>query len=147
MSAVTLKNMIIDLDGMFEKTPFNLAAENGLFSVCQYMVDKIQSQEAYQDLFSYACSLCDDETNMKVCEMVIKKLKNVNFLGDEGRTELHLAAEHGVLKISKLIVEYVDDWNPKDDYGETPLDLAVKNGEIATVEFFRSLQAKRIKCK
>ena len=75
--------------------------------------------------------------------MVIKKLKNINFLDEEGRTQLHDAARHGVLDICKLIVRYVDDWNPKNEKGETPLDLAVKNGETATVEFFRSLQAKK----
>ena len=144
LTAPKLKRIIINEDGKFGKTPFNLAAAIGRFSICQFMIDRYQLYDrSYHKLFAYACSYFEEEPNLTVCEMVIKKLKNVNFLDKEGQTQLHEAARHGVLDICKLIVRYVVDWNPKNKNGETPLELAVKNGETETVEFFRSLQAKK----
>ena len=139
-----LKKIIIDEDGKFGKTPFNLAARINRFSICQFMIDRYQVYDpSLQNLFAYACSYFMEKPNLKLCEMVIKKLKNINFLDEKGQTQLHEAAQDGVLDICKLIVRYEEDWNPKNEDGETPLDLAVKNGETTTVEFFRSLQAKK----
>ena len=122
-------------------TLLHIFAEQGLFEMCQYLIEKIDdknplSYDHYRNPYPHSYDgptplhLAAQNGYLEVCKIIIRNVKDKNPRYNKGVTVLHNAAENGHLEVWKLISANTDDKNPTTLDGYTPLHLAVKNGHL-----------------
>ena len=133
------KNPKAPKDGL---TPFHLAAQNGHFKVCKFLVLVLRSgnprtEEGFTPLHFAALN-----GHSRICKLILNP-KSQNPKTRSGWSALHSAAKGGDLKTCKLILNNMEDFQNKNPshylHGETPLHNAATFGHY---EVYRLIMSK-----
>ena len=124
----------VDNDG---NTPLHYAAENGIFSICDLIVNHSDDKNLENSLGVTPLYLASENGHSSIVELFIKdgiSDENCNPKNVFGNTPFHEAAKLGHLLVCQIIVEKVKDVNPANNVGTTPLHLAAMNGHASICE-------------
>ena len=151
------------------RTPFHVAAENGMVEVVRVLHEHGANIGAEDDegrtplhlaanyggvetvhvLLDYGANIGAKNNegrtplHLAVVDQVVRVLlehgANVGAEDDEGRTPLHLAANHGSAEVVRVLLEHGANIGAKSNEGRTPLHFAVVNQVGPRIEVVRVL--------
>ena len=110
----------------------HLAAQEGHFEVCQYILNNISVDRNITDFIGRSpIHLAASRGHLQVCKLLIEKLDHQNCKAKCVIRPLHLAARYGHLEVCKLLIENMKEKNPPSTHkGLTPLHWAAEHGHL-----------------
>ena len=110
--------------GICDPKDYAMAAQNGNFSICQFMVNNLTNANPGDESRFTPLHHAAENGHFEICRLIIDNIEDKNPKNQWGFTPLHKAAQNGHLAICKLILENTTERNPEAVGGWTPLRLA-----------------------
>ena len=140
-------------------TLFHMAAKHGYLSVCQLIIDGIESKHPNDPTAVCArrqnpLHFAAKNGHFSICQLILTNHEEYYETGSQvyqdivefdidDNTPIHMAAQNGYLSICELLINWIETTYPDDiEYanaenadGNTPLHLAASYGHLAVCQF------------
>ena len=119
--------------------PIDIAAKNGHFKICEFLITNIVDKNPSNNLDGTTALHAAARFNqLDACKLIMQNVVDKNPRNHSGQTPLHFAAKAGHFEICKLLIDSVVDKNPGNNLRWTPLGEAVCSGHLQVVKLIMS---------